>query len=164
MIQHLCFHIQMIELLSFKWTNFHFSFNSFQRVSPKTRKLTLKKRGKKTRLKTCFNSKQEKLVFFKLKKYGKKYEKYCRILSSILHIQVQRAPEFHNDFGQKNLFLFYKNNFMRFNHCKFIHHKSHLTPFLSYLPCIACREYFNIIFNIKNCALYSIKYSTYYVI
>ncbi len=51
--------------------------------------------------------------------------------------------------------LFYKNN-----RCKFIHHKSHLKPFLSYLPCQVRREYFSIIFNVKKCALYSIKYST----
>ncbi len=48
-------------------------------------------------------------------------------------------------FGKKN----FKINFTRINHCKFIHHKSHLKPFLSYLPCIAYREYFSIIFNAK---------------
>ncbi len=46
----------------------------------------------------------------------------------------------------------------KINHCKFIHHKSHLKPFLSYLPCIVCKEYFSIIFNVKKCALYWIKY------
>ncbi len=40
-------------------------------------------------------------------------------------------------FLAKNLFLFFKNNFTRINHCKLIHHKSHLQPFLSYLPCSA---------------------------
>ncbi len=55
-------------------------------------------------------------------------------------------------FLAKKLFLFFKNNFTK------IDHKSHLKPFLSYLPCIACREYFSIIFNLKKCALYSIKY------
>ncbi len=61
-------------------------------------------------------------------------------------------------FGQKS--LFFKNNFKRNNHCKFIHHKSYLKPlpFLSFLPCIVHREYFSIIFNVKKCALYSIKY------
>ena len=49
------------------------------------------------------------------------------------------------------------NNFKRINHCKF-HHKSYLKPFLSYPPCIVCREYSSIIFNVKKCALYSIKY------
>jgi hypothetical protein len=34
---------------------------------------------------------------------------------------------------------------------------SNLKPFLSYLPCILRRKYFSIIFNIKKCALYSIK-------
>ncbi len=42
---------------------------------------------------------------------------------------------------------------------KFIHHKSHLKPFLSHLPCIVRREYFSIIFNVKKCTLYLIKYS-----
>ncbi len=52
-----------------------------------------------------------------------------------------------------------KNNFTKINHCKFIHHKSHhLIPFLSYLPCLMGREYFSIIFNVKRCILYSIKY------
>ncbi len=53
----------------------------------------------------------------------------------------------------------FKNNCTRINHYKFIHHKSYLKPFLSYLPCIVCREYFSIIFNVKKCELYSIKYS-----
>ncbi len=64
-------------------------------------------------------------------------------------------------FGKKRLFLFFKNNFTRINDCKFIHHESHVKPFLSYLPCIVCKEYFSIIFNVKKCELYSIKYSTY---
>ncbi len=54
------------------------------------------------------------------------------------------------------LFLFFKNNFTRINHCKFIHHKSHLKPFVSYLPCIVRRHHF----NAKKCALYWIKYGT----
>ncbi len=53
-------------------------------------------------------------------------------------------------FLAKKLFLFLKNNFKRNNHCKFIHHKSHLKPILSYLPCIVCREYFSIIFDVKS--------------
>jgi hypothetical protein len=57
-----------------------------------------------------------------------------------------------------NFFLFFKNNFTRINNCKFIHHKSQLKPFLSYLPCIVRREYFSIIFNVLKCALYPIKY------
>jgi hypothetical protein len=57
-------------------------------------------------------------------------------------------------------FSFFKNNFTRINHCKFIYHKSHLKPFLSYLPCIAHKEYFSIIFTVTKCTLYSIKYGT----
>ncbi len=60
-------------------------------------------------------------------------------------------------FGKK-LFIFFKNNFTRINHCKFLHHKSHLKPFLSYLPWIVRREHFSIIFNVKQCTLYLIKY------
>jgi hypothetical protein len=41
---------------------------------------------------------------------------------------------------------------------KYILDKSHFKPFLSYLPCIVCREYFSINTNVKKCALYSIKY------
>jgi hypothetical protein len=63
-------------------------------------------------------------------------------------------------FGKK-LILFFKNNFTRINHCKFIHHRSHLKPFLSYLPCIVRREYFSIIFHVKKCILYSIKYDNF---
>jgi hypothetical protein len=85
---------------------------------------------------------------------------YYGILSSVMCIQVWRAPEFHNDFWQ--IFcIFFKNNFTRINHCKFTHHKSHLKPFVSYLPCIVRREYFSIIFNAKKCTLYSIKYGNF---
>ncbi len=80
---------------------------------------------------------------------------YC-ILSSIMRIQLKCTPEFHNDFRKKKFFLFFKNNFTRINPCKFIHHKT----LLSYLPCIVHREYFSIIFNVKKCALYSIKYGS----
>jgi hypothetical protein len=58
-------------------------------------------------------------------------------------------------------------NFFKTNcYCKFNHHRSYLKPFLSYLPCIVHREYLSIIFNVKKCALYLIKYSTneYYFI
>ncbi len=75
--------------------------------------------------------------------------------------QVQCAPEFHNNFCQKKIFLFFQNNFTRSNHYKFIHHTSHLKPFLSYLPYIVWREYFSIIFNVKKCALYLIIYGTF---
>jgi len=34
---------------------------------------------------------------------------YCRILLSIVRIRVWCAPEFHNDFWQKKIFLFFKN-------------------------------------------------------
>ncbi len=54
----------------------------------------------------------------------------------------------------KKSFLFFNNNFTRINH------KTHLKPFVSYVPCMVHREYFSIIFNAKKCALYSIKYGT----
>ncbi len=63
-------------------------------------------------------------------------------------------------FLAKFLFLFFKNNVTRINNCKFFHHKSHLKPLLSYLPCIVWREYFSNIFNVKKCTLYSIKYGS----
>ncbi len=85
-----------------------------------------------------------------------------RILSTIMRIQVWRAPEFHNDFWQKKLFLFIKNNFKRINIASLFIIKSYLKPFLSYLPCIVHREYFSIIFNVKKCALYSIKYGRWF--
>ncbi len=75
------------------------------------------------------------------------------VRTSIMRTQISRW------FWAKNIFLFFKNNFKRNNHCKFIHHKSYHKPFLSYLPCIVLREYFSIIFNVKKCALYLIKYS-----
>jgi hypothetical protein len=78
-----------------------------------------------------------------------------------MRIQVECAPEFHSDFWQKKIFLFFKKNFKRNIHCKFIHHKSYLKPFLSYLPCIVCREYFSIIFNVKKCTLNLIKYGNW---
>jgi hypothetical protein len=74
----------------------------------------------------------------------------CKILYFIECNAHSAIAEFCNDFWQ----VFFKNNFKRINHCKFIHHKSHLKPFLSYLPYIAHREYFNIIFNVKKCTLY----------
>ncbi len=63
-------------------------------------------------------------------------------------------------FLAKKLFYFSRIISQELNHCKSIHHKNHLKPFLSYLPCIASREYFSIIFNIKKRTLYSIKYYT----
>jgi len=71
----------------------------------------------------------------------------CNMHTSIVHTWISQW------FLAKFLFLFFKYNFTRINHCKFIHHKSHLKPFLSYLPCIVCREYFSIIFNLKKCAM-----------
>jgi hypothetical protein len=77
-------------------------------------------------------------------------ENNYRILSSIMCIQVPCAPEFHNDFWQKELFLLIKNNLTRINRCKFIHYKSHLKPFLSYLPFIVRRKDFSSIVHVKN--------------
>jgi len=39
--------------------------------------------------------------------------------------------------------------------------KAILKTFLSFHSCIVCREYFSIIFNLKKCALYSIKYGNH---
>ncbi len=64
-------------------------------------------------------------------------------------------------FWQKKYFYISRLISQEFNHCKFIHHKSHFEPFLSYLPCIVCREYFSIILNIKQCALYLTKYGNF---
>jgi hypothetical protein len=61
-------------------------------------------------------------------------------------------------FGKKIYFYFSRIISKEIIHCKFIDHKSHLKPSLSYLPCIVHREYFSIIFNVKKCTLYSIKY------
>jgi len=69
--------------------------------------------------------------------------------TSILHTLISQW------FLEKKIFLVFKNNFKRNNHCKFIHHKSYLKPFLSYLPCIVHREYFSIIFNVKKSAHYT---------
>jgi hypothetical protein len=85
-------------------------------------------------------------------------EIHC-LLSSITCIQYSAHLYFTMIFG-KLYFLFFKNNFTRINHCKFTNHKSYLKPFLGYLPCILHREHFSIIFNVKKCALYSIKYGT----
>ncbi len=97
---------------------------------------------------------------FWFKKRVLKIQNYYRILSSIMRIQVQCAPEFHNDFWQ--FFKYFKNNFTRINHCKFIHHKRHLKPFLSYLLCRVCREYFSIIFNVKK--VFTILHKIWYII
>ncbi len=73
-------------------------------------------------------------------------------------MSIVRTWNFEMSFG-KEIILIFKNNFTRINLCMFIHHKSHLKPFLSYLLCIVRREYFIIMFNVKECAPYSIKYS-----
>ncbi len=65
------------------------------------------------------------------------YQVYCSC-------EYSAHLNFTMTFGKK-IFLFIKNNFTRIIHSNFIHHKSHLKPFLSYLP---CREYFSIIFNV----------------
>jgi hypothetical protein len=64
----------------------------------------------------------------------------------------------HLNFTMIFVNFFFQNNFTRMNHCNFIHHKSHITPLLSYLPCTVSREYFSIIFNVKKFTLCSIKY------
>jgi hypothetical protein len=88
-----------------------------------------------------------------------KYNLYILyFIEHTVHMSIVCTPEFHNDFWQKILFIFFNNNFKRINHCKFIHHKSHFKPILSYLPCIVRREYFSIILNVQKCALYLMKY------
>ena len=82
------------------------------------------------------------------------------ILSSICAYKYSAHLNFTMIFCKKKYIFVFENNFTRNNHCKFIHHKSHFKPFLSYLPCIVHREYFSIIFNVKKCALYSITYGT----
>ncbi len=74
--------------------------------------------------------------------------------TSIVHIWISHW------FLTKNYSIF-QENFKRNNRFKFIHHKSKLKPFLSNLPCIVRREYFSTIINVKKCALYSIKYSSF---
>ncbi len=66
-----------------------------------------------------------------------------------MSIQVKCTPEFHNDVWQKN--YFYSSRIISKEliiASVFI--KSHLKPFLAYLPCIVRREYFSIIFNVKS--------------
>jgi hypothetical protein len=59
----------------------------------------------------------------------------------------------------KRLNLFFKNNFTRIKHCKFIHHTSHLKT-LSQLPSMYnARGIFQHHFSCKKCTLYLIKYS-----
>jgi hypothetical protein len=91
MTQHLCFHIQMIELLSFKWTNFHFSFNSFQRVSPKTRKLTLKKRGKKLDRKLVSIQNKKSWVFSNKKVRTKVWKIFLYFIEYNAHTSIVRT-------------------------------------------------------------------------
>ncbi len=80
--------------------------------------------------------------------------------------QVQCAYEYsaHLNFTMilgKKKFLFFKNNFTRINHCKFIHRKSHQLCTLSHLPSMfSAKGLFQHHFNVKNvkkCTLYSIK-------
>ncbi len=42
------------------------------------------------------------------------------------HKSIVRAPEFHNNVWKNKLFLFFKNNFTRINHCII---KAILNPF-----------------------------------
>ena len=70
---------------------------------------------------------------------------YC-ILSSISVVRTWISQWFL----AKNFFYFSRKISKINNHCKYIHHKSYLKPFLSYLPCIVQREYFSVIFNQKS--------------
>ncbi len=64
-------------------------------------------------------------------------------------------------FLAKKLFLVFKNNFTRINPSKFYSSQKPSKTFLRYLPCIVCREYFIIIFNVKKVCtiLDKIRYS-----
>ncbi len=93
-------------------------------------------------------------------KFGCEDKKFWELPKLLYFMEYSVHLNFTMIFGKKIFFLFFKNNFTRINHCKFIHHKSHLKPFFSYLPFIVCREYFSIIFNVKKCAPYLIKYGT----
>jgi hypothetical protein len=79
------------------------------------------------------------------------------ILSSIMCIWVWCAPEFHKKFWHKKYFYFSRIFSQELIVASLFILKSHLQPFLSYLPCIVHREYFSIIFNVKKWALYFIK-------
>ncbi len=81
-----------------------------------------------------------------------------RILSSIMcNTSIVRTWISQWFLAKKN----FNDKFKRNNHCKFIHHNSYLKPFLRYPHCIVRREYFSIIFNVKKCTLYLIKYCKY---
>ncbi len=83
---------------------------------------------------------------------------YC-ILLIIMYIQVQCAPEFQNDFWKKKYFYFSRIISKELIIASLFIIKATLTP-LSYLPSIVGREYFSIIFKVKQCTLYSIKCSS----
>ncbi len=98
-----------------------------------------------------------RVVYSRVSKCSNTYTLDYNILLSIMTYKYSARLKFTLIFGKK-LFLFFKNNITIINPCKRIHHESHLKHFLSYLPCIVRIEYFSIIFKIKKCALYSIKY------
>ncbi len=78
----------------------------------------------------------------------------CKQLPYFIEYDAHNNYSAHLNFkmilGKKNYFLFFKNNFTKINHCKFIHHKSHLKPF-----------HIQHHFQCKKWALYSIKYLTF---
>ncbi len=80
-----------------------------------------------------------------------------RILSSIMRIRVQCTPEFRNDSWQKNYFYFSRIISQELIIASLFIIKAILNPFLVTFH-VLHREYFSIIFNVKKCAPYSLKY------
>ncbi len=86
-------------------------------------------------------------AFYLAKLVGSKCQLIMYFLKYNVHMSIVSAHlNFTMIFCKK--IIFFKNNFPRINHCKIIHHKSQLKPFLGYLPCIVCKKYFSIIFNV----------------
>jgi hypothetical protein len=82
-----------------------------------------------------------------------------RVLSSIMNTQVSSAHlNFNNYFWQKNCFCFSRIFSQELIIASLFIIKAIFNPFPPTFPCKVRREYFSIIFNVKKCALYSIKY------
>ncbi len=78
-----------------------------------------------------------------------------KTLSKSAHKSIVCTSNSQWFFAKKYFFLFSRIISQKLIIACLFFNKSHLKPFLSYLPCIA--RYFSIIFNVKKCALYSIK-------
>ena len=82
------------------------------------------------------------------------------LLYFIKYIADKVRTQISQGFLAKKYFYFSKLISQKFIIASLFIIKAILKPFLSYLPCIVCRGYFSIIFNVKKCALYLIKYGT----